>query len=43
MIGNGADKIVGGSKKYVLGRLNALREFYRGASQRQPLVVLWWD
>jgi hypothetical protein len=43
LIGNGSDKIVGGSKKYVLGRFNALREFYRGASQRQLLVVLWWD
>lgn len=43
LIGNGADKIVGGPKKYVLGHFNALREFYRVASQQQLLVVLWWD
>ncbi|WP_202120995.1 hypothetical protein [Streptomyces sp. BA2] len=43
LIGNGADKIVGGPKKYVLGHFNALREFYHAASQRQLLVVLWWD
>lgn len=43
LLGNGADKIVGGPKKYVLGHFNALREFYRDASQRQLLVVLWWD
>ncbi|MGW8995024.1 DUF1877 family protein [Streptomyces zhihengii] len=43
LIGNGADKIVGGLKEYVLGHFNALREFYRAASQRQLLVVLWWD
>ncbi|MEU9321918.1 DUF1877 domain-containing protein [Streptomyces sp. NPDC048295] len=40
---NGADKIVGGPKKYLLGHFDAVREFYRGASQRQHLVVLWWD
>ncbi|MEU5115639.1 DUF1877 family protein [Streptomyces longwoodensis] len=43
LIGNGADKIVGGPKKYLLRHFNALREFYRGASQRQLLVVHWWD
>jgi uncharacterized protein DUF1877 len=43
LIGNGADKIVGGPKKYVLRHFNALREFYRAASRRQLLVVLWWD
>ncbi|MGW0704348.1 DUF1877 family protein [Streptomyces sp. NPDC002867] len=43
LIGNGADKIVGGPKKYVLGHFNALREFYHAAAQRQLLVVLWWD
>lgn len=43
LIGHGADKIVGGPRKYLLGHFNALREFYRGASQRQLLVVLWWD
>lgn len=43
LIGNGADKIIGGSKEYLLGHFNAMREFYRGASQRQLLVVLWWD
>ncbi|SCF56569.1 YfbM family protein [Streptomyces sp. Ncost-T10-10d] len=43
LIGNGADKIVGGPKKYLLGHFDAMREFYRGASQRQHLVVLWWD
>lgn len=43
LIGNGADKIVGGPKKYVLGHFNALRTFYRAASQRQLLIVLWWD
>ncbi|GGY16029.1 DUF1877 domain-containing protein [Streptomyces anandii] len=43
LIGNGVDKIVGGPKKYLLRHFNALRQFYRGASQRQLLVVLWWD
>ncbi|MFJ6011912.1 DUF1877 family protein [Streptomyces sp. NPDC092952] len=43
LIGNGADKIVGGPKAYLLGHFDAVREFYRGASQRQCLVVLWWD
>ncbi|MFG3532987.1 DUF1877 family protein [Streptomyces sp. NPDC047917] len=43
LIGNGADKIVSGPKKYLLGHFNAIREFYRGASERQLLVVLWWD
>ncbi|MER5374295.1 DUF1877 domain-containing protein [Streptomyces sp. NPDC002553] len=43
LIGSGADKIVGGPKKYVLRHFTALREFYRGASRRQLLVVLWWD
>ncbi|MEV6013210.1 DUF1877 domain-containing protein [Streptomyces sp. NPDC051976] len=43
LIGNGADKIVGGPNKYVLGHFNALRDFYHAASQRQLLVVLWWD
>ncbi|MFB6837577.1 DUF1877 family protein [Streptomyces sp. NPDC056361] len=43
LIGNGADKIVGGPKKYVLGHFNVLREFYRAAAQRQLLVALWWD
>ncbi|MFI8895492.1 DUF1877 family protein [Streptomyces paradoxus] len=43
LIGNGADQIAGGPKKYLLGHFNALREFYRAASQRQLLVVLWWD
>ncbi|MFE7112791.1 DUF1877 family protein [Streptomyces sp. NPDC057575] len=43
LIGNGADQIVGGPKKYLLGHFDAMREFYRGASRRQHLVVLWWD
>ncbi|MFK4122885.1 DUF1877 domain-containing protein [Streptomyces longwoodensis] len=43
LIGNAADKIVGGPKKYLLRHFNALREFYRGASQRQLFVVHWWD
>ncbi|MEU6091748.1 hypothetical protein ABZ865_34290 [Streptomyces sp. NPDC047085] len=43
LIGNGADKIIGGPKKYLMGHFNAMREFYRGASQRQLLIVLWWD
>jgi hypothetical protein len=43
LIGNGADKIVGGLRKYLLEHFDAMREFYRGASQRQLLVVLWWD
>jgi hypothetical protein len=43
LIGNGADKIVGGPKAYLLEHFNAMREFYRCASQRQLLVVLWWD
>ncbi|MFI0218832.1 DUF1877 domain-containing protein [Streptomyces lydicus] len=41
--GNGADKIVGSPRSYLLGHFNALREFYREASQRQLLIVLWWD
>ncbi|MEU3290603.1 hypothetical protein [Streptomyces longwoodensis] len=43
LIGNGADRIVGGPKKYLLRHFTAMREFYRGASQRQLLVVHWWD
>ncbi|WP_324789375.1 DUF1877 domain-containing protein [Streptomyces sp. H51] len=43
LVGNGADRIVGGPKKYVLRHFTALRGFYRAASQRQLLVVLWWD
>ncbi|NEA89232.1 DUF1877 family protein [Streptomyces sp. SID9913] len=43
LIGNNADNIAGGLNKYVLGHFNALREFYRDASRRQLLVVLWWD
>ncbi|MEU7564139.1 DUF1877 family protein [Streptomyces eurythermus] len=43
LIGNGADGIVGGPKKYLLGHFSAMREFYRDASRRQLLVVLWWD
>ncbi|MFI5572347.1 hypothetical protein ACIA6T_34470 [Streptomyces sp. NPDC051740] len=43
MTGTGADRIVGDPEKYLLGHFNALREFYRGASQRQFLIVLWWD
>jgi hypothetical protein len=43
LIGHGADKIVGGPRKYLLGHFNALREFYLAASQRHLLLVLWWD
>lgn len=43
LIGKGANKIVGGPKPYLVKHFNAMREFYRGASQRQLLVVLWWD
>ncbi|MEU1448590.1 hypothetical protein [Streptomyces mirabilis] len=43
MIGNGADRIVGDPRKYLLEHFNALREFYRVASQRHLLLVLWWD
>ncbi|SEG87314.1 hypothetical protein SAMN05216223_11875 [Actinacidiphila yanglinensis] len=43
LIGNGADRIVGGPRKYLLEHFHALRDFYRGASRRQLLVVLWWD
>lgn len=43
LIGNGADRIVGGPRKYLPGHFNALREFCRGASQRQLLIVFWWD
>ncbi|MFD5892282.1 DUF1877 domain-containing protein [Streptomyces sp. NPDC060334] len=43
LIGDGADKIVGGPRKYLLGHFNALREFYGDASQRHLLLVLWWD
>ncbi|KOU22722.1 hypothetical protein ADK52_20030 [Streptomyces sp. WM6372] len=43
LIGDGAERIVGGPRKYLLGHFNALREFYREASQRHLLLVLWWD
>ncbi|MFJ4832472.1 DUF1877 domain-containing protein [Streptomyces sp. NPDC088747] len=43
LIGHGADKIVGGPRKYLLGHFNALHEFYLAASQRHLLLVLWWD
>ncbi|KND23290.1 hypothetical protein IQ63_45315 [Streptomyces acidiscabies] len=43
LIGHGADKIVGGPRKYLLGHFNALREFYHAASQRHLLLMLWWD
>ncbi|MGW7309275.1 hypothetical protein ACWGI1_27350 [Streptomyces sp. NPDC054835] len=41
LIGSGADKVVGGPKKYLLVHFSAMRAFYRAASQRQLLVVLW--
>ncbi|MET8831763.1 hypothetical protein ABZX40_38505 [Streptomyces sp. NPDC004610] len=43
LLGNGADGIVGGPKKHLTVHFNALREFYRGASRRPLLIVLWWD
>jgi hypothetical protein len=43
LIGHGADKIVGGPRKHLLGHFNGLRKFYLGASQRHLLLVLWWD
>jgi hypothetical protein len=43
LTGHGADKIVGGPRKYLLGHFNALRQFYLAASQRHLLFVLWWD
>ncbi|MER5202455.1 DUF1877 family protein [Streptomyces sp. NPDC002825] len=43
LIGNGADKIVGGPRVYLLRHFDAMREFYRGAAHRELLVVLWWD
>ncbi|MFF4010791.1 DUF1877 family protein [Streptomyces sp. NPDC001717] len=43
LIGPDADGIAGGPRKYLLGHFDALREFYRGASRRRLLVVLWWD
>lgn len=43
LIGDGPARIVGGLRKYLLGHFNALREFYRDASQRHLLLVLWWD
>lgn len=43
LIGHGTDKIAGDPRKYLLGHFNALREFYRAASQRHLLLVLWWD
>ncbi|MFD7560749.1 DUF1877 family protein [Streptomyces sp. NPDC059835] len=43
LIGNDADSIVGGPRKYLLGHFDSLREFYRDASRRRLLVVLWWD
>ncbi|MFE1349085.1 DUF1877 domain-containing protein [Streptomyces sp. NPDC058757] len=43
LLGNGADEIVGGPGAYGLRHFDALREFYRGASRRRLLVVLWWD
>ncbi|MFK3733887.1 DUF1877 domain-containing protein [Streptomyces sp. NPDC088090] len=43
LLGNGTDEIVGGPGAYALRHFDALREFYRGASRRRLLVVLWWD
>jgi len=43
VIGHAADKIGGGSRKYLLRHFNALREFYLAASRRHLLLVLWWD
>jgi hypothetical protein len=43
VIGCGADKIVGGSRKYLVGHFSALREFYVEAALRHLHVVLWWD
>ncbi|GAA2819177.1 hypothetical protein GCM10019017_76660 [Streptomyces showdoensis] len=43
LIGEGAEGIVGGVRRYVREHFDALRAFYRAASQRQFLVVLWWD
>jgi hypothetical protein len=41
LIGNSAGLI--GLRRYALRHFDALRDFYGGASQRQLLVVLWWD
>ncbi|MEV4331779.1 hypothetical protein AB0K02_14765 [Streptomyces sp. NPDC049597] len=38
MVGNGANKIAAGPKEYLPGHFNAMREFYRGATERQ---LLW--
>ncbi|MFJ8158140.1 DUF1877 family protein [Streptomyces sp. NPDC094468] len=43
LIGNGAENIAGGVTAYLLEHFTALRDFYRTASQRRLLVVLWWD
>jgi hypothetical protein len=43
VIGCGADKIVGGPRKYLVGHFSALREFYAEAALRHLHVVLWWD
>ncbi|MFE2163760.1 DUF1877 family protein [Streptomyces sp. NPDC059447] len=43
LIGNDAEGIAGGPRKYLLGHFDALRAFYRDASRRRLLVVLWWD
>ncbi|MFG2092320.1 DUF1877 domain-containing protein [Streptomyces sp. NPDC048612] len=43
LVGDGADGIAGGLRKYLLEHFHALRDFYREASRRQLLLVLWWD
>lgn len=43
LIGHGAESIVGGPRKYLVGNFSALRKFYEEASRRGILIVLWWD
>ncbi|MGW8557796.1 DUF1877 domain-containing protein [Streptomyces tubercidicus] len=43
LTGDGAEGIAGDPRKYLLEHFDALREFYRDASQRHLLLVLWWD
>ncbi|MFK4600347.1 hypothetical protein RKD30_007014 [Streptomyces pristinaespiralis] len=38
-----AASLIGNGAEYLLGHFNAMREFYRGAFQRQLLALLWWD
>ncbi|WP_406274221.1 YfbM family protein [Actinacidiphila glaucinigra] len=43
LIGQGADRVIGGPRGYLLKHFNALRDFYQRAAKHHMLVVLWWD